>query len=276
MALQRATAAVFLLLAACGAEEGAATPPSDLRADVSPQPATRRDDDPPTARRGTLEELREAHDKERHPSDGGGRAWLELEDGEDGSIRAGRFGRWTIVYEAGPLGIDVGGSVRLLAPPFWEWSPAQSDHVRAPGYTTVESLADGVELRTIAHNWFECIVEGRRLQEGERIRFTYGAGDAKAEADRYAERDSRFWIAVDGNGDRVPGVVADSPAITVLPGPAARLRLTLPSVSRPGEPVRLNVCVLDPVGNAGPRFEGQIELEPIEGEWEDLPTLSFF
>ena len=50
-------------------------------------------------------------------------------------------------------------------------------------------------------------IGGRALAEGERVRIVYGAGPAGARADRYAERGSRFWVAVDGNADGVRRVL---------------------------------------------------------------------
>ena len=49
--------------------------------------------------------------------------------------------------------------------------------------------------------------------------------------------DSRFWFAVDGDGDGIRGMLADSPGVDVLAGAPAQLRVTLPSVARPGERV---------------------------------------
>ena len=225
-------------------------------------------DDPPTARRATLDDLRADHAAPRHPSDGGGRAWLELGEGEDGSIQAGRRGTWTILYEAGELGVAVGGSVRFLTPPFWEWSSAQDRFPDQPGYITVESLADGVTLDVIAGDWTVAEIRGRALRSGERLRFVYGAGEAGARADRYAERGAPLWLSVDGDGDRVPGILLDSPRIDILPGPPLRLHLNAPSVVRPGEEVVLRASVLDRVGNRGVTFEGDVQLAIEEGAAE--------
>ena len=217
-------------------------------------------DDPPRARRETLEALRESVAAPRSAADGGGRAWLETEDGASPHAVAGRPGTWTIVYEAGPRGVAEGGYVRLTVSGFWGWSVPQVRAPQAPGYTTVETTAEGVVLETAARDWLDIVVTGRPLAEGEQVRIVYGAGPAGAMADRFAETGSRFWIGVDGDGDGISGLLVDSPSVTVAPGHAARLRVTLPSTARPGDEVRLRAAVLDGLGNRGVPFVGELRL----------------
>ncbi len=209
--------------------------------------------------------LRADLEAERHPADGGGRATISAEPlASPPPPRAGRPGRWTLVYEAGPHGVAVGGWIFLQAPPFWGWSSPQVVAPDAPGYTTVETRAEGVELEPVAldEQLLGIRVGGRPLAAGEWVTMVYGAGPAGAFADRYAER-GRFYVAVDGDGDGVRALLdaAESPLeIEVGPGPPARLVLTLPSTARPGEGVRLTVAVLDAAGNAGVDFAGEIAL----------------
>jgi len=216
--------------------------------------------DPPTARRDTVEALRQAMRAPRHPADAGGRAWLEPESTQD--IRAGERGRWILTYEAGPQGIQPGGFLRLTVPYFWwGWSPAQADEPEAPGYTTAECGAEGVELEArTSPQGLEFLVRGRALSQGERIRIVYGAGPAQAVTDRYAERETRFWIAVDGDGDGQAWLLPDSPAIDVGPGPATILSVVLPSTAEPGETIVLRLAFLDATGSRGAAFVGPVTL----------------
>ncbi len=213
-----------------------------------------------------VQSLRQDLDLERHPSDGGGTAWIET-DGEAEEAVAGRSGRWTIVYQAGPLGVADGGMIYLQVSPFWGWSTPQTQWPRSFGYTEVSTAAPGVELaaQTLGEQLLGIAVGGRELRAGERVRIVYGAGEEGAVADRFAERDARLWIAVDGDGDGVRKIIADSPAVDVGPGAAARLILTLPSTARPGEPVRLTAAVVDALGNAGVDFAGRIRLAAVDG-----------
>jgi hypothetical protein len=76
--------------------------------------------------------------------------------------------------------------------------------------------------------------------------------------DRYAERDSPFWFAVDGDGDGVRRFLEDSPSIDVRPGPAAALLVTLPSVARPGETFRVTLAFVDVWRNSGMPVDAEV------------------
>jgi hypothetical protein len=221
----------------------------------------------PSAKLDTARLLQEDRAAKRSASDGGGRAWLE--PGEDGTrVTAGGRGRFRLSYEVGPLGIAKGGGIYLQVSPFWGWSTPQVEDERAPGYTRVEASAGDIELkpRTLGPQLLQLRVTGRPLRAGDRVTLVYGAGPAGAVADRYAERGSRFWFAVDGDGDGVRGVLKDSPQVEVLPGQPAKLRVTLPGSARPGESVAITLALLDAVGNAGMPVQGEIVFpEPPAG-----------
>jgi len=240
-------------LAACGAGEEVEAPVAPPPAAPEPAPDFERG---AFARREMVEALRSDAGQTHHPSDGGGRAWLESGD----AVRASELGRWTILYEAGPHGVAVGGRILVQVSPFWHWSTPQTREPRAPGYTTVEPLAEGVTLtaETLDEQLLGIEVGGRALAEGERVRIVYGAGEVGARADRYAERESRFFVGVDGDGDGVRAWVGDPPSVDVAPGEPARRVLHLPAVVRPGEEALLSVAVLDAAANAGVAFTGEI------------------
>ena len=216
----------------------------------------------PNAQPALTAMLRDDLVAERHPADGGGRAWLEEDlEGRD-QVSAGEAGRWTILYEAGELGIAEGGWLFLQVPPHWGWSDPQAVAAEAAGYTEVTTEAAGLTLEpaTLDVGLLGIRVEGRALAAGERVRIVYGAGPAGARADRFAERRSRFWISVDGDGDGIRGLLPEHPQVSITPGPAVALAVHLPAVARTGETVRLTVAGLDSRGNAAAEPLGEIDL----------------
>ncbi|MGH9464989.1 MAG: CehA/McbA family metallohydrolase, partial [Thermoanaerobaculia bacterium] len=67
-------------------------------------------------------------------------------------------------------------------------------------------------------------------------------------------------LAVDGDGDGIRGLLAESPALEVLAGPPRQAILTVPSVVRPGATAELRLALVDALGNAGHPFVGTLEL----------------
>lgn len=232
-----------------------------LVAACAPAPEESLDGDWPdrSPRFDVVEELRADLLRPRSAADGGGTATVEA---LRGPAVAGSPGSWRIVYRAGPAGVAVGGTVHLQVSPFWGWSTPQTERPEALGYTTIETAAAGVELsaETRDQQLLAIGVGGRPLAAGQEVVITYGAGPAGALADRYAERESRFWVAVDGDGDGVRELIAESPAVDVMPGPPARLLLHVPSTARPADRVELTAALVDAVGNGWPAASGTLEL----------------
>lgn len=267
--------AVALLAAAGCAPDGAAptSPPPAAGPAAGPVAGPGPTEDwPRTARPELVQVLREDRDTPRHPADGGGRAWL---DGDVPQVAIRGRGTWTIVYEAGELGVAEGGLILFQVSSYWGWSGPQSEVPEGPGYTVATTDAEGVELelRTFDAYRLGIRVGGRELRAGEQVRITYGAGPAKARADEYAERGETFWIGVDGDGDGVHRMLAECPTVDVGPRGPARLHLVAPSVARPGEPVELAVSVLDPVGNTGVDVVGTVELVDVPAGVEVDPAI---
>src|SRR6185503_14436065 len=184
------------------------------------------------------------------------------------ALHAGDRVRIRMIYEAGPLGIAAHGSLRLRVSPFWQWDPPQPFDPDAPGYTEVAvtetgphpELAFDRESRTLAMRF-----SSQPLAPRERIYLTYGAGPALAGVDIYAEQGERLWFSVDGDGDGVHAILADSPQVDIAAGPAALLRVVVPTTARPGERVPVHVSVLDRHGNTGVPFTGEVRLSAPPG-----------
>lgn len=229
----------------------------------------------PTARREIVAALRADLEAPRSAADGAGAVRLLAEESGPDPAEAGGEGRWVLEYTAGPLGIAVGGALYFQVSPFWGWSTPQVDVPEAPGFTVVSSEAEGVELRpvTVDRQLLAVEIAGRALAEGERLRIDYGAGGPGATADRYAERRSPFWFAVDGDGDGVRRLLPDPPGVDVVAGPARQLVVTAPSVVRPGAPLRVRIAVLDRAGNAFLPWEGELALRPLALPCAGLPGI---
>ncbi len=250
----------------CGRGEPDQTPPKVYVSEAEKRAG------PPHALWENVARMRADLDAPRDPRDGGGRAWIVPEEGRSADAVAGQAGRWTFLYEAGPLGIAEGGRLYLQVSPYWNWSTPQVEDPAYPGFTSVSTTASGVSLEaeTLDQQLLGIRIGGRGLRSGERVRIVYGAGEAGAMADRFAETGSRFWFAVDGDGDGVRKVLADSPSVRVRAGPPAILSVLLPTTARPGETVRLTLAFLDEAGNAGFPVETEVTLpDPPDGL--DLP-----
>ena len=186
----------------------------------------------------------------------------------------------TLTYTAAPSGIAVGGGVACHVSQFWGWTPPQINSPAQSGYVTVtcsdpdvglEITCDRASLVVVAR------VTGQPLRGGQTVTMVYGDTSngqhptAAGMSDRYSERDERFFVKVDGDGDGffVPldaqayfRVVADYPTRLFMLGP--------PRVPV-GEKFELTLAALDPGNNLVESFTGPIELA-AEGEGLTLPT----
>ncbi|MDA8019418.1 MAG: DUF3604 domain-containing protein [Thermoanaerobaculia bacterium] len=267
-------ALLFLAVAMVGCDgtrdpgEQEAVTPAGLESAESPGREMRGD---------IVDALRADLQAERHPADGGGRAWIEPTQNRGEIVQASDLARWTVHFEAGRHGVAQGGTVFLQISPFWGWSTPQAESPAAPGYTEVRG-PEGVELdvRTLDQQLLGVTLRSGRLDEGDRLIFRYGAGVAGARADRFAERGERFWIAVDGDGDGVRDLLRDVPRIDVAPGPPARLVAVLPSTRRPGQTARLTLAVLDARGSAWTDFTGTLTLAAEPPGLLDVPSEVLF
>jgi hypothetical protein len=242
---------------------------------TKPADSTDAGDYPPGAMPELVEHLRLSLASTPDASDGGGRAWLEQMPGDPQFAIAGTPGRFRLIYEVGPEGISVGGMIYFQVSPFWEWSTPQVEDPNGAGYTVLTTSDEEIQLdaSTLDEQLLGLRVSGRALRAGDRITIVYGAGPAGAMADILAEKNSRFWFAVDGDGNGFRTFLEDSPGIDVLPAEPVTFLITLPSISRPGEPFRITVAALDLHANAGYPFEGKITLtntpEKVEVEMEE-------
>jgi hypothetical protein len=198
------------------------------------------------------------------PADGGGRAWL-VRDGQAPYAVSSTPDRFTLVYEAGPQGVATGGAVYLQVSPFWNWSTPQVTNPDDRGYTEVRASDPAISLQpeTLDQQLLGIRVAGRAMVQGDRITVVYGAGLAGAMPDRYAERASPFYFAVDGDGDGTRKLLDDPPTIDVRPGAPATLLVHVPTVVRPGERFRVTLAFVDAWRNAGVDVKGDVHFVDV-------------
>ena len=175
---------------------------------------------PPTAVHGTHDMLIEDMATPRHVSDGKGA--VRILTGPK-YITASEMGSWTFEFTVSEHGIVDGGSLFFMVSPYWYWTTPQTQSAEGPGYVSASLVSkeegDALVLapRSFGNQLCQIEVTGRDLRPGELIQVSYGQGSG-ARADRYAEKESRFWFSVDGDGDGVRSILPDSPTIEVLPG----------------------------------------------------------
>jgi len=262
------TTALLTLTVAMGCAENPAPPDTPATEVGSADAAPDQREGPATAIWEVVDALRDWRDEEYHPSDGGGRAWLVRTEGQKPYAVSSTPDRFTIVFEAGPLGIATGGTIYFQVSPFWDWTTPQVVEPDARGYTTLTPSDPEIELRadTLDEQLLGIQITGRPLVAGDRIEIVYGAGLAGAMPDKYAERRSPFYIGVDGDGDGTRRFVEPSPTIDVRPGPAAGLQITVPTVAHPGETIRVVLAFIDAWRNAGVSVEGDVRfVDPPPG-----------
>lgn len=273
---------LIILALALGCQEPASTPSATPPQTTEPQPSPLEQLEknlPPEwvgrldlsrglsadARIDTFETLILDAAATRSASDGGGTAWLsEVKSSYPVSSRP----KLSVVYEAGPLGIDQGGMLFFQPSPFWGWDAPQNRYPQAPGYTEITKKPEDLELDfdDRSRSFLAITMKNRALAPGEQIELVYGAGPSGAQVDAYAEDDSPLYISVDGDGDGVRSMIAAPPHIDVVGTPAAQLHLVAPSTARPGETVTLHVSALDSKGNISPLEGGGIEfIDPPSG-----------
>lgn len=259
---------LLVLLVGCGGTSDEASP-------TRPEEPNER---PETALWPQVERFRSDLAAARHRSDGKGA--VRIVD-EPERVAAGGVGRWTLELVVSEEGIAEGGVITFMPEPYWGWSTPQAVREDLPGYTRVDVSREDVSLDAWTFGGAEAgmlvlTVENAALAGGDVVTLDYGAGAMGARADRYASREARLWVGVDGDGDGVRAMIVDSPAVDVAPREPERVVLLGPSVARPGETARYHVAALDGWANAAPEIDGtawraEVAIDGAPSDWT-VPT----
>ncbi len=193
-------------------------------------------------------------------SDGFGSAWIE----PAAEVVAGDYGTWRLTYEAGACGVAVGGRIRVRTDSDTDWGVPQFLAPDDDDYMTV-ATPDGVHasIQVGGPKSLVLRIHGRKLETGERITLTLGdtrGGSRGSRAQTFLEGRHNFLIEVQPERDGESVILADSPRVTIVGGPAERLVLVAPSSVVVGRPFRLIVKAEDRWGNSSSSFSGIVEL----------------
>jgi hypothetical protein len=190
-----------------------------------------------------VEQLRESLATTPHPSDGGGRAWLEQKPGDPDYAIAGTPGRFTLIYEVGPEGIAVGGMIYFQVSPFWDWSTPQVEEPDLDGYTVLTVSDEEIQLdaATLDQQLLGLRVSGRALRAGDRRPVSPARPTS-----RHSSKCRTTWKIVSNH--------------RVSPGPPRKRRV----------PVRRQNCAHECNGVARTRTSGIRGIRRIRSREEDL------
>ncbi len=205
------------------------------------------------------------------------RPWLDVDSGairnaippEDlgvaeifpkGRFEAGSFASFTLVYTAGPYGIDDSGSLRVCFRFASDQSAPQFTDPEGVNYCTVEASNGAVlqlrwdpkaNVRPWDRTLWIKIVQGY-LTEGDTITIRFGVTDHGGPGMRlqtFCEDTFEFRVLSDPIATFNFQPVPDQPMIEIGPGAPERYVAVLPTRRRPGEPFSLKLKGEDRWGN---------------------------
>jgi len=195
-----------------------------------------------------------------------------------GPFVAGSFAELTLTYTAGKFGIDDTGMVKISWRTTSDMSKPQFDKPQAANFTTVEA-SNGAKLEV----WFDrlnirpyantiLIRVGRGyLRAGDML--TIRLGDRRQGSPGYrlqtnVEAHVELKTSVDAFATYEFCELPQQPAFDLVPGPAARWSVIVPSLAVTGEPFRLAVVAEDMWGNPTADAERTLAIEtsrPVRG-----------
>jgi hypothetical protein len=211
-----------------------------------------------------------------------GRATISSAD----DVVAGSYGTWTVSLTVGHHGIDDGGRVLIARRLVSNWGLPQFDRPTEAEYTTVATSGEAqlrvrYDPKVFIRPWKGAVVvdvyDGA-LAPGELLTITFGDprfGSPGSRAQAFRQERCEFRVLVDAFGTGQFVMVPDPPALRIVGGPAARLRVRAASDAVVGQPLSITVVAEDQWGNPSDGYEATVELSLEEGEGALPPPHTF-
>ena len=205
-----------------------------------------------------------------------------------GDFEARSTQTFTLTYTVGRYGIDDTGSIRVVFRFFGDWGDLQTNDPAAYNYVTAHCNTDSRLFVTYAKTghqrpWFRSLtvrLHGGYLREGDTITIIFGdtsGGSPGMKMQSFCESGFEFKVLADvcATGHYVP--LAETPSVSIVPGPPRVWKAILPTLRQPGEKFQFGLKAEDKWGNPTPLATGCFSLESdlrIEGlpETVDFPV----
>ncbi len=192
--------------------------------------------------------------------------------GPTGAFEAGSYQSFTLVYTAGPFGMDDTGSLKIGFRFATDFGPVQFDDPKGQGYTSVEASNGATleckwEFKRNIRPWSRSLYIGvakHFLAPGDTITIRFGdrrSGSPGIRLQTYCESEFEFHVLADPIATYDYVALPRSPRIAIVPGPPAQWHAALPTLIRRGEPFRLAIKANDKWGNPSDRVEADLHLE---------------
>jgi hypothetical protein len=202
-------------------------------------------------------------------------------------VVAGDYVDFTITYTAGYFGIDDSGSIKICTRTISDMAPPQFTAPDQPNYVSIvasngATLEYRYDVKGNVRPWDKTlyikIVKGF-FREGDQLIVHFGdpsGGCPGMRMQTFCQSAFIFKVLVDAFATYTYIEVPSSPTLRIVPGPAARWKVQLPTLRRVGEPFRLLLKAEDRWGNPTDQVAAHLRLSsslPIAGLQQDV-TLS--
>src|SRR5262245_24938926 len=196
--------------------------------------------------------------------------WATVTPG--GPFIAGSYAELTLVYTAGPSGIDDSGMLKISWRTTSDMGKPQFDDPAAPNFTTVEASNvakldvwfDRLNIRPFANTLLVRVGRGY-LRGGDTLTIRFGDRRQGSPGLRLQTNyDERFELRnyVDAFATYEFVELPKQPTFALVPGPAARWKAIWPSLVVAGEPFRLAIVAEDLWGNPTSDADQRLALVP--------------